>query len=144
MNKTILRSALTAFACAGAFALATPTVAATINLKAELTSKAEVPPNDSKATGTVAVTFDDASKKITWKGSYKDLTGPATAAHFHGPAGEGKNAGVAIPITPSGPEFEGSATLTEGQAREMLAGEWYVNVHTAANKGGEIRGQLKK
>lgn len=144
MNKTILRSALTAFACAGFFALATPTIAATINLKAELTSKAEVPPNDSKATGTVTATFDDTSKKLTWKGSYKDLSGPATMAHFHGPAAEGKNAGVAIPITPSGPEFEGSATLTEGQAREMLAGEWYVNVHTAANKGGEIRGQLKK
>jgi hypothetical protein len=106
--------------------------------------RCNVPPNDSKASGTVAVTFDDVSKKITWKGSYKDLTGPATAAHFHGPAAEGKNAGVAIPITPSGPEFEGFATLTEGQAREMLAGEWYVNVHTAANKGGEIRGQLKK
>ena len=101
-------------------------------------------PNDSKATGTVAVTFDDVSKKITWKGSYKDLTGPATAAHFHGPAAEGKNAGVAVPITPNGPEFEGSATLTDGQARELLAGDWYVNVHTDANKGGEIRGQLKK
>ena len=144
MNNTIFRSTLTAVACAGAFALATPTIAATINLKADLTSKAEVPPNDSKATGTVAVTFDDVSKKITWKGSYKDLTGPATAAHFHGPAAEGKNAGVTVPITPNGPEFEGSATLTDGQARELLAGDWYVNVHTDANKGGEIRGQVKK
>lgn len=144
MKKTILRSALTAFACAGALALAAPSMAATINLKAELSSKMEVPPNDSKATGAVAATFDDTSKKLTWKGSYKDLTGPATAAHFHGPAGEGKNAGVAVPITPNGPEFEGSATLTDAQAKEMLAGDWYVNVHTAANKGGEIRGQLKK
>jgi hypothetical protein len=144
MKKMILRSALTAFACAGAFALTTPSMAETINLKAELSSKTEVPPNDSKATGTVAATFDDASKKLTWKGSYKDLTGPATMAHFHGPAAEGKNAGVAVPIAPNGPEFEGSATLTDAQAKEMLAGDWYVNVHTAANKGGEIRGQLKK
>lgn len=126
MRKTILRSALAALACGAAFALTTPTIAATISLKAELTSKAEVPPNDSKATGSVVVTFDDVSKKMTWKGSYKDLSGPATMAHFHGPADEGKNAAVALPITPSGPEFEGSATLTEGQATEMLAGQWYA------------------
>lgn len=144
MNKMFLRSAMTALACAGALALASPSLAATINLKAELSSKVEVPPNDSKATGSVTATYDDVSKKLTWKGSYKDLSGPATMAHFHGPAPEGKNAGVVVPIAPNGPEFEGSATLTDAQAKEMLAGEWYVNVHTAANKGGEIRGQLTK
>jgi hypothetical protein len=144
MNKAILRSALAAFACAGVLTFASPSMAATTNLKATLSGKTEVPPNTSPATGAVTATYDDASKKLTWKGSYKDLTGPATAAHFHGPAGEGKNAGVAIPITPNGPEFEGSATLTDAQAKELLAGEWYVNVHTAANKGGEVRGQLTK
>jgi len=136
--------ALMAFACIGAFAVTKPSLAATIDLKATLSGKTEVPPNASPATGAVTATYDDATKKLTWKGSYKDLTGPATAAHFHGPAGEGKNAGVAIPIAPNGPEFEGSATLTDSQAHELLAGEWYVNVHTAANKGGEIRGQLTK
>ena len=40
--------------------------------------------------------------------------------------------------------FEGSATLTDAQADELLAGKWYVNVHTAANKGGEVRGQVTK
>ena len=144
MNKAILRSALAALACAGVLIFASPSMAATTNLKATLSGKTEVPPNTSPATGAVTATYDDASKKLTWKGSYKDLTGPATAAHFHGPAGEGKNAGVAIPITPNGPEFEGSATLTDAQAKELLAGEWYVNVHTAANKGGEVRGQLTK
>lgn len=127
-----------AFACAG------PVQAATTSLKATLNGKTEVPPNTSPATGAVTATYDDATKKLTWKGSYKDLTGPATAAHFHGPAPDGKNAGVAIPIAPNGPEFEGSADLTDAQAREVLNGEWYVNVHTAANKGGEIRGQLMK
>jgi hypothetical protein len=144
MTSILLRSTLAALACAGAFALASPSMAATTNLKATLSAKTEVPPNASPATGAVTATYDDATKKLTWKGSYKDLTGPATAAHFHGPAGEGKNAGVAIPITPNGPEFEGSATLTDAQAKELLAGEWYVNVHTAANKGGEVRGQLTK
>ena len=144
MNKAILRSALAAFACAGVLTFANPSMAATTNLKATLSGKTEVPPTTSPATGAVTATYDDASKKLTWKGSYKDLTGPATAAHFHGPAGEGKNAGVAIPIMPNGPEFEGSATLTDAQAKELLAGEWYVNVHTAANKAGEVRGQLTK
>jgi hypothetical protein len=142
MHSIILRSTLVALA--GAFAFASPSMAATTNLKATLSSKTEVPPNASPATGSVTASYDDATKKLTWKGSYKDLTGPATAAHFHGPAGDGKNAGVAIPIVPNGPEFEGSAILTDAQAKELLAGEWYVNVHTAANKGGEIRGQLTK
>jgi hypothetical protein len=144
MNNSILRPALATLACAGMLALASPSIAATINLKATLSGKTEVPPNASPASGAVTATFDDASKKLTWKGSYKDLSGPATAAHFHGPAPDGKNAGVAIPITPNGPEFEGTATLTDAQAKELLAGEWYVNVHTAANKGGELRGQLTK
>src|SRR5258708_30791361 len=70
-------------------------------------------------------------------------TGPATAAHFH--SGEpGKNGGVAVPITPNTSPFEGSATLTDAQAAELMAGKWYVNVHTDTNKGGEIRGQVTK
>src|SRR5450756_2052938 len=72
------------------------------------------------------------------------LTGPATAAHFHGPAPEGKNAGVMVPISPNGPAFEGSATLNDAQAKALVDGDMYVNIHTAANKGGEIRGQLTK
>jgi hypothetical protein len=72
------------------------------------------------------------------------LSGPATAAHFH--SGEpGKNGGVAVPIAGADKgAFEGSATLTDAQADELLAGKWYVNVHTAANKGGEVRGQVTK
>jgi hypothetical protein len=72
------------------------------------------------------------------------LSGAATAAHFHGPADPGKNAGVAVPITPNTSPLEGSTTLTDAQAADLQAGRWYVNVHTAANPGGEIRGQLTK
>ena len=73
------------------------------------------------------------------------LSGPATAAHFHGPAETGKNAGVAvaIPNATSSP-VEGSATLTDAQAADLIAGKYYVNIHTAANPGGEIRGQVTK
>ena len=56
----------------------------------------------------------------------------------------GKNGPVAVPITPATSPFEGSATLTDAQANDLLAGKLYVNVHTEANKGGEIRGQVTK
>jgi hypothetical protein len=141
---TVLRSTVTAIAIAGAFALATPALAGMVNFKADLKGASEVPPTNSKGTGSVTASYDTDSKKLTWKGTYKDLSGPATAAHFHGPAPEGKNAGVMVPISPSGPSFEGSATLNDDQAKALMAGELYVNVHTAENKAGEIRGQLKK
>jgi hypothetical protein len=129
---------------ASAIALASPSMAAMVNFKASLDGKSEVPPNTTAGTGTVTATYDSDSKKLTWKGSYSGLTGPATAAHFHGPGAPGKNAGVLVPISPNGPSFEGSATLTDAQAKALMDGDMYVNVHTAENKGGEIRGQLTK
>jgi hypothetical protein len=144
MTSAFLRSTVAALACVGALALATPSMAAMVTLKADLKASNEVPPNDSKASGEVTATYDTASKKLTWKGSYKDLSAPATAAHFHGPAEAGKNAAVAVPIAPATSPLEGSATLTEAQESDLLAGKYYVNIHTAANKAGEIRGQLVK
>lgn len=144
MSSTILRSAAVTIAFAGAVALATPSMAAMMNFKASLDGKSEVPANTAAGTGTVTATYDSDSKKLTWKGSYSGLTGAATAAHIHGPAPAGKNAGVMIPISPSGPSFEGSATLNDAQAKALVDGDMYVNIHTAANKGGEIRGQLTK
>ncbi|HXY89577.1 MAG TPA: CHRD domain-containing protein [Xanthobacteraceae bacterium] len=143
MPAKILRSALAALAGSAALILASASFAETVNLKAELKGATEVPPTASKGSGAVTATYDTASKMLSWKGSYKDLTGPATMAHFH--AGEaGKNGPVVIPISPSASPFAGSATLTDAQAAELLAGKWYVNVHTEANKGGEIRGQVTK
>lgn len=144
MTTPCLRSAAAAFALAATFAFATPAFAAMVNMKADLKGASEVPPNDSKATGSVSATYDSASKKLTWKGSYSGLSGPATAAHFHGPAPAGKNAAVMIPINPHGPSFEGSATLTDAQAKALMDGDLYVNIHTAAHKAGEIRGQMMK
>ena len=82
--------------------------------------------------------------KLSWKGTVSGLSGPATAAHFH--SGEsGKNGGVVVPIAGADKgSFEGSATLTDEQAADLMAGKWYVNVHTAANKAGEVRGQVTK
>jgi hypothetical protein len=114
-------------------------------MKATLDGKSETPPNASAGTGTADIDYDASSKKLTWKLTYSGLTGPATAAHFHGPAEPGKNAGVAvaIPNATTSPN-DGSATLTDAQAADLLAGKYYVNVHTAAHPGGEIRGQVTK
>src|SRR6201986_3603260 len=113
--------------------------------KATLDGKSEVPATTSTGTGTADIDYDPATKKLSWKLTYTGLSGPATAAHFHGPAAAGENAkvSVAIPGATSTPA-EGSATLTDAQAADLEAGKLYVNVHTAANPGGEIRGQVTK
>jgi len=111
--------------------------------KAALDAKSEVPPNASTATGTADIDYDPATKKLSWKLTYSGLSGPATAAHFHGPAETGKNAGVAVAIPNADKSpVEGSATLNDAQAADFTAGKYYVNIHTQANPGGEIRGQV--
>jgi hypothetical protein len=131
-------------AAAGLTFLALPAAAETMMFKASLSASEEVPPNPSKGTGNVEAGYDTSSKKLSWKGSYSGLTGPETAAHFHGPAAPGKNAGVVVTVEAGKSPFEGSATLTESQAADLMKGEWYFNLHTAENKGGEIRGQMTK
>jgi CHRD domain len=147
LRSTFLRSTFAAAACTIAIACAGPATAATVNLKADLKSADEVPPNPSAGSGSVTATFDTDSKMLTWKGTYSGLTGPATAAHFHGPAEPGKNAGVVVPVftaaTAKSP-FEGSMALDDAKAADLLAGKLYFNVHTETNKGGEIRGQVIK
>ena len=139
MSKTMLAM----LALGAAITFAGPAFAE--KMKATLDGKSEVPANTSAGTGTADIDYDAATKKLTWKVTYTGLSGPATAAHFHGPAEAGKNAGVkvAIPNATSSPA-EGSAILTDEQAADLTAGKYYINVHTAANPGGEIRGQVTK
>jgi hypothetical protein len=120
-----------------------PAMAETVKMQAELKGASEVPPVQSSATGTIEASFDTATRALTWQGTHSGLSGPATAAHFHGPAEPGKNAGVAVP-SPAASPVKGSATLSEAQAADLMAGKYYFNVHTAANPGGEIRGQVVK
>ena len=127
---------------AASLVMAAPAFAASQAFKAPLTAQAEVPPNASGGNGVLEATYDPATKMFSWKGSYSGLSGPATAAHFHGPAETGANAGVAVPVEAKASPFSGSATLTDAQAADLTAGKWYFNVHTEKNKGGEIRGQL--
>src|SRR6201997_4789256 len=137
------RTMYATLAFAAAVAFAGPAFAE--KFKATLDGKSEVPPNASAGTGTAEIDYDPATKKLSWKVTYSGLSAPATAAHFHGPAEAGKNAGVAvaIPGIATSPT-EGSATLTDAQAADLTSGKYYVNVHTAQNPGGEIRGQVTK
>lgn len=112
------------------------------HMTANLTGAAEVPPVRTTGNGVARVAFDKGSKMLTWEVDYRGLSGPVTAAHFHGPAAAGANAGVALGMTASASPMTGSATLTDAQAQQVLAGMWYINIHTAGNPAGEIRGQV--
>ena len=102
----------------------------------------EVPPTRSAGTGTVTATMYPSTRALNYTFEYAGLSGPATAAHFHGPAAPGANAGVAAPLGNPASPINGTVVLTDAQVSEVMAGQWYANVHTAANPNGEIRGQL--
>lgn len=132
-----------ALAAAATGSIASMASAETITYRATLTGTAEVPPTTSAGTGTLGATFDTVTKKLSWTVTYAGLTGPATMAHFHGPAKEGVAAPVMVPIKGElASPINGEAELTADQAKALQAGEMYFNIHTAANKPGEIRGQV--
>jgi len=107
-----------------------------------LSGKNEVPPNASTGSGTARVELD--GNVLKWNVTYSGTTGPVTAGHLHGPAAAGANAGVVVPFTGSmASPIVGQATLTQAQIDQLKQGLWYVNLHTAANPGGELRGQVK-
>jgi hypothetical protein len=136
---------LSALAISASFLLASPAFAETVKMKATLDGAQQNPPVTTKGKGTAALTFDTTSKKLSWTVKYSGLSGPATAGHIHGPAAIGENAGVVIPFTGKlKSPVKGSATLTDAQVTDLMAGKYYVNIHTAANKDGEIRGQIDK
>lgn len=113
-----------------------------VALSTALRGANEVPANTSPATGTVDAMLNKDTNLLRWKISYTGLTGPATAGHFHGPAVMATNAGVVLGWTTAENGSEGSATLTTAQVADLVAGRWYANIHTKANPGGEIRGQM--
>jgi hypothetical protein len=116
----------------------------TVTLQANLQPSSEVPPRVSKGHGLLKATFDTTTKTLQWTVTYAELSGPATMAHFHGPAPVGQNAKVQIPIDKNSlpSPMTGQATLSEDQSTELLAGQYYFNIHTEKNPTGEIRGQV--
>lgn len=139
-----MRAGLIGLAASVALLAAGVANAETLRFATALKGSDEVPRNTTTGTGKVAATLDTATKTFTYKVTYSGLTGPATMAHFHGPAAPGVNAPpvVAVPKSALADPMTGTATLDDAQIADLEAGKWYFNIHTAANPGGEIRGQL--
>jgi len=112
------------------------------DVKVTLTGAEEVPPTTSAATGTGTITVG-ADKSVS--GSVKTTGVEGVAAHIH-QAAAGKNGPPIITLTKGADgawTVPAGSTLNDAQLAAYKAGELYVNVHSAANKGGEIRAQLK-
>jgi hypothetical protein len=127
--------------------------ALSFTLASSLDGAQETPPVITLGTGTMTGTYDDVSNLLTWSGSFSALNSGTTNAHFHGPAAVGVGpAGVQVGITAATGDvfplgvtsgsFSGTATITDAQETDLLAGLWYVNIHTTTSGGGEIRGQV--
>ena len=108
-------------------------------------------PTASLGTGTLMGTYNDVTNALTWSGSFSGLGSNTTAAHFHGPAAPGVNAGIQVsmtggsnvfPLAVTSGSFSGSATITDAQEADLLANLWYTNIHTTVFPAGEIRGQV--
>ena len=124
-----------------------PTFVATMN------GAGENPPKAVAATGTATIVKNGAT--YTYTITYTGMSGALTGAHIHGPAGAGVNANVIVPFDVTGAGTSGTLTGTftgtnnvnispDSLDKLMTSGNAYVNLHTALNGGGEIRGPLSK
>jgi hypothetical protein len=148
MNDMLSRRELVVMAIALPVWSACPGLAraAPISFKVPLSGGQEAPPVFPAGAGMADLTYDPGTRVVTWTVTYRGLSGPATMAHFHGPAQPSKNAPVQVWLikqeTPIESPINGQATLTPDQARQFEAGEWYINIDTQAHPDGEIRGQV--
>ena len=115
-----------------------------IHFSAKLTGADEVPANSSAGTGELSAELETTEHTLAYRASYSGLTGPATMAHFHGPAAPGANGPPTVVVSDPRTPIGSSVILTPAQQDDLLAGKWYFNVHTAAHPGGEIRGQVQR
>ncbi len=99
------------------------------------------PVESTAAAGSGTATLDLGTGLFSWEITFADLSSAQTAAHFHGPAGVCETAAPVITL-PLGSPIVGSQVLTADQVEDVLAGLWYVNVHTDNFTGGEIRGRV--
>jgi hypothetical protein len=139
-RRTLLVMAPLAWAGSAAVALAAP-----VSFTVALTGAQQVPPVQTSGTGTANLTYNSATRVVTWSITYSGLSSDATMAHFHDGA-EGKNGKVVVWLSKKGQPVSspitGQAKLTAAQAKQFTSGSWYINVHTKNNPAGEIRGQV--
>ncbi|HVS19960.1 MAG TPA: CHRD domain-containing protein [Planctomycetota bacterium] len=110
-------------------------------LAASIDGAQEVPPVPTTATGTGHFALDTDANTLTFDLTYNDLSSGESAAHIHGPAAIGANAGVKFTL-PLGSKKVGVWNYPQSDEADILAGLMYVNVHTANFPGGEVRGQI--
>ncbi len=111
-------------------------------VQVRLTGAEEVPPVNTSASGTATVTVG-ADKSVSGTINTQGVNG--VAAHIH-EAAAGSNGPVIVPMEKTGDNqwsTKGGAKLTDSQYESYKAGRLYFNVHSAQNKGGEIRGQIR-
>jgi len=146
MNIRISRRLVIPLALMGVALWAGPTLAAPESFQVQLTGAQQAPAVTTDGMGTADLTFNPSTRMLSWTITYSMLSGPVLMAHMHGPAAEGKNAKVALWLTKRGSPvhnpIKGKAKLTAAQAKQFEAGRWYINIHTKAHPGGEIRGQV--
>ena len=138
------RATLAALVVAGGPVVVAAAFAEVVAFKADLKASNEVPANDSTATGAADASFDTETKAFSATATFLGLSGPAIGAHIHGPGEQGANAGIVLRFDSVESPIQLSATLTDAQTADLLAGKLYVNIHTELNPGGEIRGNLTK
>lgn len=139
--RSVLVTTALAFTMAGCGVLQPDTHLAAFST--QMTGLNQVPSVNTPATGRVDAVLDKNTRLLRWKLSFTGLRGAPTAGHFHGPATIGANAGIALPFKGAiSSPLQGQATLTPAQSADLLAGKWYVSIHTAAHPNGEIRGQM--
>jgi hypothetical protein len=112
------------------------------DFKADLDGIQEVPPNSSPGTGRACFSLDPVTLELSYDISFSGLIGVETAAHIHGPAPVGQNAGVVFPLPLGSPKLGTVGPLTAAQIADLTGGLMYVNIHTDFRPGGEIRGQI--
>src|SRR5271163_414587 len=134
----LLALAALAFGATGSLALAD-----VIPIEASLSAAGEAPPTDSVGTGRMEGTFDSDTKMLTWTVAYSGLSSPPLSADFHGPAPPGEIAPIQV-ATPGdlASPFHGAAKLDDAQARDLMDGRWYFNLHSKRFPAGEIRGPV--
>jgi hypothetical protein len=128
--------------------------AAIVDLASLLDPSNEVPPvtNAPGAMGNAAMVLDTDAGEFGWVIGFEGLTGPAVAAHFHlapaddtGPIVINLHSDPGVIFSGIGMDkgiFVGGKTLSSTDINDLLAGLWYVNIHTQINPPGEIRGQV--
>jgi hypothetical protein len=119
-----------------------------VKYEVQLRSENNVPtPLTNEGTGTLNATYNKSTKVLNYTLTWNLTRGNATAAHFHGPAPATANAGIRVPIfttaqTGNTGTFTATATLTADQETELLAGNWYCNLHSNQFPAGAMRGQM--